>query len=148
MISVRPSATHPSVRPSVRPSAAHPSVRPPLIRPSVSAFYPNPASDMKIRALCRIPGSNDSRKRHEMRLISKLVTVHPLGINERFSYIKCSPNCLCLTHSYVDRLSFLCFYPILSSVFVSSLRIILCNATYIFCLHCVLFKSICLAFIL
>ena len=43
-------------------------------------------SDMKIRALCPISGSNDS-KRHEMRLISKLGTVHPLGINERFSYI-------------------------------------------------------------
>ena len=39
------------------------------------------------RALCPISGSNDSRKRHEMRLISKLGTVHPLGINERFSYI-------------------------------------------------------------
>ena len=35
-------------------------------------------SDMKIRALCPISGSNDSRK---------LGTVHPLGINERFSYI-------------------------------------------------------------
>ena len=44
-------------------------------------------SDMKIRALCPISGSNDSRKRHEMRLISKLGTVHPHGINERFSYI-------------------------------------------------------------
>ena len=44
-------------------------------------------SDMKIRALCPISGSNNSRKRHEMRLISKLGTVHPLGINERFSYI-------------------------------------------------------------
>ena len=43
-------------------------------------------SDMKIRALCPISSSNDSRKRHEMRLISKLGTVHPLGINERFSY--------------------------------------------------------------
>ena len=31
-----------------------------------------------------ISGSNDSRKRHEMRLISKLGTVHPYGINERF----------------------------------------------------------------
>ena len=29
-------------------------------------------SEMKIRALCPISGSNDSRKRHEMRLISKL----------------------------------------------------------------------------
>ncbi len=44
-------------------------------------------SDMKIRALCPISGSNDSRKRQEMRLISKLGTVHPLGINERFSFI-------------------------------------------------------------
>ena len=44
-------------------------------------------SDMKIRALCPISGSNDSRKRHEMRLISKLGTVHPHGINERFSYV-------------------------------------------------------------
>ena len=44
-------------------------------------------SDMKFRALCPISGSNDSRKRHEMRLFSKLGTVHPLGINERFSYI-------------------------------------------------------------
>ena len=44
-------------------------------------------SDMKIRAPCPISVSNDSRKRHEMRLIFKLGTVHPLGINERFSYI-------------------------------------------------------------
>ena len=44
-------------------------------------------SDMKIRALCPISDSNDSRKRQEMRLISKLGTVHPLGINERFSFI-------------------------------------------------------------
>ena len=44
-------------------------------------------SDMKIRALCPISGSNDSCKRHEMCLISKLGTVHPLGINEGFSYI-------------------------------------------------------------
>ena len=48
------------------------------------------ASDMKIRALCPISGSNDNRKRHEMRFISTLGTVHPLGINERFSYIQCS----------------------------------------------------------
>ena len=30
---------------------------------------------------------NDSRKRHEMRLISKPGTVHLSGINERFSYV-------------------------------------------------------------
>ncbi len=44
-------------------------------------------SDMKIRALCPISGSNDSRKRQEMRLISKLGTVHPFGINKRYSFI-------------------------------------------------------------
>ena len=44
-------------------------------------------SDMKIRAPRPISGINDSRKRQEMRLISKLGTVHPLGINERFSFI-------------------------------------------------------------
>ena len=43
-------------------------------------------SDMKIRPLRPISGSNDSRKRHEMRLISELGTAHPLGITERFSY--------------------------------------------------------------
>ena len=64
-------------------------------------------SDMKIRALCPISGSNDSRKRHEMRLISKLGTIHPLGINERFSYIL---TYLCLTHSLLIALRF-CFLP-------------------------------------
>ena len=44
-------------------------------------------SDMKIRALCPISGSNDSCKRQEMRLISKLGTIRPLGINVRFSFI-------------------------------------------------------------
>ena len=52
-------------------------------------------SDMKIRALCSISGSNDSHKRHEMRLISKLVgTVDHLGI----VFITLI-NALCLTHS-------------------------------------------------
>ncbi len=46
-------------------------------------------SDMKIGALCPISGTNDSGKTQEMRLISKLGTVHPLGINERFSFILC-----------------------------------------------------------
>ncbi len=36
-------------------------------------------SDIKIRALCPISGSNNSRKRQEMRI----------GINERFSFIQC-----------------------------------------------------------
>ncbi len=42
-------------------------------------------SDMKIRALCPISGSKDSCKKQEMRLISKLGTEHPIGINERFT---------------------------------------------------------------
>ena len=35
--------------------------------------------------------SNYNYKRHEMRLIAKLATVHPPGLNERFSCISCSP---------------------------------------------------------
>ena len=42
-------------------------------------------SGMKSRALCLITGSSDSR--HEMRLISKVGTLHPIGTNERFSDI-------------------------------------------------------------
>ncbi len=38
-------------------------------------FGSHSISDMKIRALCLIYGSNDSRKRQEMRLISKLKIV-------------------------------------------------------------------------
>ena len=41
-------------------------------------------SDIKIRALCPISGSNDSYKRHEMRLISILGTLHPLGMMSVF----------------------------------------------------------------
>ena len=44
-------------------------------------------SDKKIRALCPNSGGNIGCKRHEMRLISKLGTVHPLGINKRVIYI-------------------------------------------------------------
>ena len=55
-------------------------------------------SDMKIRALCPISGSNDSRKRQEMRLISKLGTVHrPLVLTSVFPSF--SVTCLCLTCS-------------------------------------------------
>jgi hypothetical protein len=47
---------------------------------AITVFQP----DMKMRAPCPISGSNDSR---EMRLISKLGTVHRYGINESFSYV-------------------------------------------------------------
>ncbi len=58
--------------------------------------------DMKIRTLCPISGSNDSRKRQEMRLISKLGTslCDPLGINKLFSLI-----CLCIfpVHAFLPN---------------------------------------------
>ena len=44
-------------------------------------------SDMKICAISPICGGNDSRKRHEKCLIFKIGTIHPHGLNERFSFI-------------------------------------------------------------
>ena len=44
-------------------------------------------SDMKICAISPISGGNDSRKRHEKRLIFKIGIIHPHGLNERFSFI-------------------------------------------------------------
>ena len=44
-------------------------------------------SDMKICAISPISGGNDSRKRHEKRLFFKIGTIHPHGLNERFSFI-------------------------------------------------------------
>jgi hypothetical protein len=50
----------------------------------------NPMSDLLILAITVLliwkfsHGSNDNRKRHEMRLISKLGIVHFCSINERF----------------------------------------------------------------
>ena len=44
-------------------------------------------SDMKICTISPISGGNDSRKRHEKRLIFKIGTIHPHGLNERFSFI-------------------------------------------------------------
>ena len=43
--------------------------------------------DMKICAISAISGGNDSRKRHEKRLIFKIGTIHPHELNERFSFI-------------------------------------------------------------
>ena len=43
-------------------------------------------SDMKICAISPISGGNDSRKRHEKRLIFKIGTIHPHGLNERFFF--------------------------------------------------------------
>ena len=85
-------------------------------------------SDMKIRALCPISGSNDSRKRHEMRLISKLGIVHPLGINERLVTFN---GHLSLSDTLpIDSPSFL-FLPHFV-LCVSLPGIILCNTIYIF----------------
>ena len=44
-------------------------------------------SNMKICAISPISGGNDSRKRHENGLIFKIGTIHPHGLNERFSFI-------------------------------------------------------------
>ena len=44
-------------------------------------------SDIKVCAISPISGGNDSRKRHEKRLIFKIATIHPHGLNERFSFI-------------------------------------------------------------
>ena len=44
-------------------------------------------SDMKFCAISPNSGGNDSRKRHEKRLIFKIGTIHPHGLNERFSFI-------------------------------------------------------------
>ena len=44
-------------------------------------------SDIKVCAISPISGGNDSRKRHEKRLIFEIGTIHPHGLNERFSFI-------------------------------------------------------------
>ena len=44
-------------------------------------------SDIKVCAISPISSGSDSRKRHEKRLIFKIVTIHPHGLNERFSFI-------------------------------------------------------------
>ena len=59
----------------------------PVARRFNNGNHNHSVSDMVIQALCPISGSNDRRKRHEMRLISKLGTVHSSGINERVSYV-------------------------------------------------------------
>ena len=43
-------------------------------------------SFLRICAISPISGGNDSRKRHEKRLIFKIRTIHPHGFNERFSF--------------------------------------------------------------
>ena len=75
-------------------------------------------SDMKIRALCPISGNTDSRKRQEMRLMCKLGTVHPLGINERFPSF--SVTCLCLTCSDIDRSNPTFVFIVLLALFMPS----------------------------
>ena len=44
-------------------------------------------SDIKVCAISPISGGNDSRKIHEKRLIFKIGTIHPHGLNEQFSFI-------------------------------------------------------------
>ena len=44
-------------------------------------------TELKVCAISPISGGNDSRKRHEKRLIFEIGTIHPHGLNERFSFI-------------------------------------------------------------
>ena len=44
-------------------------------------------SDIKVSAILSITGANDTRKKQEQRLIYKLGTFHPHGLDERFSLI-------------------------------------------------------------
>ena len=43
-------------------------------------------SNMKICTISPISGGNDSRERHEKRLVFKIGTIHPHGLNEQFSF--------------------------------------------------------------
>ena len=83
-------------------------------------------SDIKVCAISPISGGNDSLKRHEKRLIFKIGTIHPHGLNElsfiwSFSFIvsvfvqqgrtkaltsHLSLHCLCssTSHSFISRL--------------------------------------------
>ena len=44
-------------------------------------------SDIKVCAISPISGGNDSLRRTEKRLIFRIGTIHPHGLNERFSFI-------------------------------------------------------------
>ena len=105
-------------------------------------------SDMKIRALCPIFGSNDSRKRHEMRLISKLGTALSTLLALMNVLVTFNAHLLCLTHSLIDSPSFLFFTPF-CSVYLSLCLVLYYATRFTFlCLHFVLMKSIWLTFIL
>ena len=108
-------------------------------------------SDMVIRALCPISGSNDSRKRHGMRLISKLGTVHPSGINERFPMFNAICSCLSITdidniYLFITFILFplvFCFVLFCSVLFCSVLFVLFCSVLFCSVLFCsVLFCSV------
>ena len=44
-------------------------------------------SGINVCAISPLSGGNDSRKRHEKRLIIKIGTIHPHRLNEQFSFI-------------------------------------------------------------
>ena len=57
-------------------------------------------SDIKVCAISPISGCNDSRKRHEKRLIFKIGIIHPHGLNERFSFTwSLHSFCFCLARA-------------------------------------------------
>ena len=73
-------------------------------------------SDIKVCAISPISCGNDSRKRHQKRLIFKIGTIHPHGLNERFSFIWSLIHCFCFCLACADKSSD--FSPFHSIVYV------------------------------
>ena len=95
-------------------------------------------SDMKIRALCSISGSNDSRKRHEMHLISNLALSTLFALMNILVTFNAH---LSLSHTLpIDSPSFLFFTQFCP---VSHCLVLYYAIRFTFlCLHFVLMKSI------
>ena len=98
-------------------------------------------SDMKIRALCPISGSNAIAAK-DMKCVSfpnlALSTLLAL-MNVLVTF---NAHLLCLTHSLIDSPSFLYFTPF-CSVYLSLCLVLYCAIRFTFlCLHSVLMKSV------
>ena len=71
-----------------------------------------------------ISGGNDSRKRHEKRLIFKIGTIHPHGLNEQFSFIWTLHSfCFCGQKRWLLTFSLYCLCSSTSPLFTSHLRL-------------------------
>ena len=76
-------------------------------------------SDIKVCAISPISGCNYSRKRHEKRLIFKIGTIHPHGLNEPISFIWLYP-----FFSWLLTFSLHCLYSSTTHLFISRLRLV------------------------